>query len=308
MQQLIGEQIGNMDLESIPSPVEPLGPSIIVTDTSLPLPPATPALSTSASTPIIPAPAPAAPTTPGSATPAMPQMGIFHAPTTDPAHCAVIDGSKSATKSPFTHKKRNLRGRKDSIASSSRSSLPSLPASKRKSSMDIFSPTAQGTPKIDKLTKKARYTSIPGHPRYVKAKRAEQAQACASVASTTSESEAADADALFSLEDMIEESVLLHESTDEDSRHLIRFDTVPVAAYLRRNYLNSVGPSEGYRGAPSSSPMGRNGDDTLAGPLYGRNLLNSPILDPVQEGDEDRAASRKERRRNRKAGMKPLKI
>jgi hypothetical protein len=177
--------------------------------------------------------------------------------------------------------------------------------------MDIFSPQAQPTPNVDRLTKKARYSSIPGHPRFIKAKRAEQAQECECVAST-SESDNGDVELSLSLEDMIEESVLVHESTAEESRHLIRFDTVPVATYMRRNYFSAPRPEHShniYRDGPaSSSPIGRGGNDTLAGPLFARGMLSSPVLAPVHEDEEDRAASRKERRRRRKGGMTALKI
>jgi hypothetical protein len=316
--QLMGTQLH--DLESLPSPVEPLGPSIIVTDTSLPLDPDTPALSTSSSNTNAPATAsaPAAPLTPGSATPtvALPQMGTFHPVIDDPAQCAVIDGSKAATKSPFTHKRRNARGRKGSVTSS-RSSIPER---KRKPSMDLFSPRAQSNTHLDKMHKQARYSSIPGHPRYVKAKRAE---ALEDGEKTTSESEE---EVMMSLEDMIESSVLEYESANDEQmhHHSMRFDRVPVSTYMRRNILSSAGradralhgdgmdsdPALAYASSfrmrqPFSSPIGRGYGmtDTLVGPISGRGLVMSPVLAPVREGDESRPMSRKEKRRTARMGM-----
>ena len=317
LQQLMDTQIGMHD---IPSPVEPLGPSIIVTDTSLPLDPDTPALSSSSSNTNAPATAAAAPTaplTPGSATPAvaLPTMGTFHPVIDDPAQCAVIDGSKSATKSPFTHKRRTARDRKGSVTSS-RSSLPDR---KRKPSMDLFSPRVQSNSHLDKLHKQARYSSIPGHPRYVKAKRAE---ALEDGEKTTSESEE---EVMMSLEDMIESSVLEYESANDEQmhHHSMRFDRVPVSTYMRRNILSSAGradralhdgmdmdPAQAYASSfrmrqPFSSPVGRGYGmaDTLAGPISGRGLVMSPVLAPVREGDESRPMSRKEKRRTARMSM-----
>ena len=363
LQQLIGEQIGHLDVNSIPSPVEPLGPSIVVTDTSMPpLLPETPALSTTSSTPNFPLPAaPPSPSTPGSsappppppqnvhthmnaplppgaaAAPGFPQMGTFHPTIDDPAQCAVIDGTKTATKSPFTHKRRDVHHqRKNSITSSRAASLPER---KRKSSMDIFSPNVVSSPKINKLPKKARYSSIPGHPRYVKAQRAAEAEEDGERATTPSDSDPADGDLMLSLEDMIETSVLVHEiSNDHDDgdnehlRHLIRFDRVPVSTYLRRNIMSSGGrvdrtmsynphhhahQTDEYVDHPHqhhlpqqawSSPVGRGYGmtDTLAGPVNGRGMLVSPILAPVGEDDEEEhATSRKERRKMKRRGVMP---
>jgi hypothetical protein len=318
LQQLMGTQIGLNDLESLPSPVELIGPSIVITDTSITVDPNTPALSTSSSSSNAPATAsaPAAPLTPGSAAPAvaLPQMGTFHPVIDDPAQCAVIDGSKSATKSPFTHKRRNPRDRKGSVTSS-RSSLPER---KRKPSMDLFSPRAQSISHLDKLHKQARYSSIPGHPRYVKAKRAE---ALEDGEKTTSESEE---EVMMSLEDMIETSVLEYESANDEQlhHHSMRFDRVPVSTYMRRNILSSAGradralhdgmesdPSNAYSSfrmrQPFSSPVGRGYGmtDTLVGPISGRGLVMSPVLAPVREGDESRPMSRKEKRRTARMGM-----
>jgi hypothetical protein len=309
--------MGVQDLEAL-SPVEPIGPSIIVTDTSMMVDPDTPALSTSSSNSntAAPASAPAPPLTPGSATPAvaLPQMGTFHPVIDDPAQCAVIDGSKAATKSPFTHKRRNARGRKGSIASS-RSSLPER---KRKGSMDLFSPRVQSNTHLEKLHKQARYSSIPGHPRYVKAKRAEAIED--GERETTSDS---DGEIMMSLEDMIETSVLEYESANDNEHHSMRFDRVPVSTYMRRNILSSAGRSEralhgdpmdpeaihAYPSSlrmrqPFSSPIGRGYGitDTLAGPISGRGLVMSPVLAPVREGDEPRPMSRKEKRRTARIG------
>lgn len=332
LQQLIGERIGHLDVNSAPSPCEPLGPSIVVTDTSLPpFLPETPALSTTSSTPNLPLPAPVSPTTPGAqsnppmpaqlpAAAPQPQMGTFHPATDDPAQCAVIDGSKTATKSPFTHKRRDARQRKNSIASSRAASLPER---KRKSSMDIFSPhSVIASPKqITKLPKKARYSSIPGHPRYVKARRAAEAED-GERASTPSDTETIDQDMILSLEDMIETSVLVHENANDSEHlsHLIRFDRVPVSTYLRRNIMSSAGRVDRtltyddsfidphhHQQHAYSSPVGRGYGmtDTLAGPAQGRGMLVSPILAPVGEADEDHATSRKERRKLKRRGMPP---
>jgi hypothetical protein len=308
LQVLMGPPMSIHDLESLPSPAEPMGPSIIVTDTSMPLDPDTPALSTSSSASGVPNTAPAPPLTPGSAasvaaTPnsaaALPQMGTFHPVIDDPAQCAVIDGTKSATKSPFTHKRKTARGRKGSVASS-RSSLPDR---KRKSSVDLFSP--RSATHLDRLHKQARYSSIPGHPRYVKAKRAEALEDGDNA--TTSES---DGEVMMSLEDMIETSVLEYESANDNEQmhHLMRFDRVPVSTYMRRNILGS-GRIELQRELMEhdttrmrqtfSSPVGRGYGmtDTLVGPISGRGLVMSPVLAPVREGDEPRPMSRKEKRR-----------
>ncbi|WVR09050.1 hypothetical protein IAU60_006111 [Kwoniella sp. DSM 27419] len=312
-------------------PMADPGPSIVVTDaTGADV--HTPALSTTSSNgPVAGPPSVAPPQTPApaSAPPAGPIMGTFHPATDDPAQHCVIDGSGVDTKSPFTHRRRSRRGRDAaSIASSKRSQEEK----KRKASAnDPFSPASQhfmfglGT----NLSKKARYSSIPGHPRFIAARRAAEALVDPHDRETTpTDSDEMDPDA-FSLEDMLETSVLMHEleeqghHTDaadaEHLRHMIRFDRVGVSTYLRRNFgatasgeilgagggLNLASPSGG-RGSGMSAGFGMGGagglsgpsmEDTLVGPMGGRMLI-SPVLAPVNGAGGE---SRKDRRKRRRA-------
>jgi hypothetical protein len=120
----------------------------------------------------------------------------------------------------------------------------------------------------------------------------------------------------ISLEDMLDAEFLAHPeyedvpAADEDEnqdqlRHLIRFDRVPVSTYLRRNFI-ATGPGGSLgrpRGGndPTSGAVGAG--DTLVGPA---RMLVSPILGPVDgfgaaEGEMGRM-SRKERRKAKRIG------
>jgi hypothetical protein len=315
LQELIEQQVGMGPNPNLAGLIEAVAaattPAIVVTDTSNP---ETPALSTtSTATPNLSlAGPPAMPQTPA----AQPVMGTFHPTTDDPAQHAVIDGSKTATKSPFTHRRRSRKGRADSMSSARTSTTAGAGAVERKRrstahSADPFAPV----PRV--LPKKARYSSIPGHPRYIAAQRAFIERE-----STPSE----EGSGGIELEDMLETSVLVHDfelpdpaGADEHLRHLIRFDRVPVSSYLRRNFggreryadstggtistaahaqLGGAGVVDLGMGMPAlnwSSPMRGGAEDTLAGPM-GRMLV-SPVLLP-QEGD------RKGRRGRRMEALK----
>lgn len=359
LQQLMSEQIGQLDMSTdLDSPLAQLladptmtTPSIVITDTSLPNP-ETPALSTTSTASGVAGTAAVPPATPQSAP--LPFMGTFHPATDDPAQHAVIDGSGQATKSPFTHRKKTVtRGRTESFASSRTTMTRDDRDRKRKSSVDIFS--SPKLPAVPKLSKKARFSSIPGHPRYIRARRAAEAVTDADRETTPSDSDINGADA-FSLEDMLESSVLMHEyesthphshghttpggaAGDDHLRHLIRFDRIPVSTYLRRNFLSSAGRVETTyheeyiqhhqqdHQQAFSSPLGRSSQnhmgymnmtlgmtDTLAGPLGGRGMLISPILEPVgedtgdgeDEGHHGLVTSRKERRRAKRRNILPI--
>lgn len=305
-----------------PIPLPPLAPvdengapMIIVTDTALDAPvpalPLTPV--TAAPPPVTPAPivdvsAPTSPTT--MTTPvtanggavAAPVMGTFHVSQAPCAH-AVIDGSKTTTKSPFARRRRKVGSETASQTSNKRRS------SLNTTTTDPFSP----------VLKKTRYSSIPGHPRYIAARRAAQAL----VDPLDRESTPSDDEPAFSLEDIMDASMLRvndidsgDESTDkqEDARHLFRFDKVPVSMYMRRNF-NSSG-SKRRHVEPDTMPLyapARGGSrttlaETLAGPA--NRMLISPMLAPQQAAVYDDASSRKDRRRARKAAadIRPLQI
>ncbi|BEJ15108.1 hypothetical protein CspHIS471_0408750 [Cutaneotrichosporon sp. HIS471] len=230
-------------------------------------------------------------TSPPSGIPAMgPVMGTFSVCN---EHCesAVIDGSKTATKSPFTRRRRNRSSDSGSVS-----------AKRRPKVGDPFSPAV----------KKTRYSSIPGHPRYIAARRAAQALMDPLERETTpSEEENA-----FSLEDMLDIPGNDMDPTVEDPqspelRHLFRFDKIPVSTYMRRNFSSGsrnrtapVTPSQGSFSlttasrTPNVSGVGLSG--TLAGPLPypASRMLISPVLQP-SEGQAI-PMSRKERRRVRK--------
>jgi hypothetical protein len=299
LQELIEQQVGTPNLPGLlDAVIAASAPAIVITDTSNP---ETPALSSSSvATPILAHPV--APQTPAP----QPIMGTFHPTTDDPAQHAVIDGSKTATKSPFTHRRRPRKGRADSM-SSAHTSLTGTAAAERKRrshahSIDPFAPPVPRT-----LPKRARYSSIPGHPRYIAAQRA---YAAPERETTPSD----DGEGGIELEDMLETSVLVHEleqeaaGADEHLRHLIRFDRVPVSSYLRRNFGGreryadqqtvlgvdlSMGMGMGM--STLSSPMRGRGsgvEDTLAGPM-GRMLV-SPVLVPTNGERKGRRGRRME--------------
>ncbi|WWD21294.1 hypothetical protein CI109_105778 [Kwoniella shandongensis] len=314
MEQQMAEAVLRMAVEAGEVSLLPelSGPSIVVTDAAG-MDVHTPALSTSSSTGPAPGPSVTLPQTPApAAAPPVPVMGTFHPITDDPAQHAVIDGSGTATKSPFTHRRRSRRGRD---AASVASTKHSHDEKKRKIPADPFSPAP--THAVFGLGKRARYSSIPGHPRYVAARRAAEPLVDPHDRETTP----TDSDA-FSLEDMLETSVLMHEleaeqengaETDADAehlRHMIRFDRVGVSTYLRRNFGGGgVGAREevpGAMGVGFTSPSNNAGglgmrgalEDTLVGPMgaMGGRMLISPVLAPVV-GEE-----RRERKKKRRAG------
>jgi hypothetical protein len=266
LQQLIDDQMGGIQglntnsgtsiglaVNGVSSSVEVGGhgaPAIVITDVTNT---STPALSTD------PSSAPTLPTTP-----AAPQMGTFHPTTDHPAQHAVIDGSKVPTKSPFTHRRRTRLTRELSTPST----LQSETVRKRKSSLSSsinqapytnhipitpFDPFS-ATPTTSTLPKRARYSSIPGHPRYLKAKK--QAQMMNDDSDYESESdirgdieeEEIDEEggiAEIDLEDMLETSLLAHGTVDDDDgtsgEDGFRFDRVPVSTYLRRHFRSNGG-------------------------------------------------------------------
>lgn len=290
------------------TPVDENGaPMIIVTDTALEAAAAALPLTPVTAAPVTPVPVidASAPTSPanvmnpplpvnGVAAPVTaPVMGTFHV-SHDPCAHAVIDGSKTTTKSPFARRRRKTTGETSSQTSNKRRS------SLNTASTDPFSP----------VLKKTRYSSIPGHPRYIAARRAAQAL----VDPLDRESTPSDDEPAFSLEDIMDASMLRvndidsgDDSTDkqEDAHHLFRFDKVPVSMYMRRNF-NSSG-SKRRHVEPDSMPMyapARGGGratlaDTLAGPA--NRMLISPMLAPQQAAVYEEPTSRKERRRARKA-------
>ena len=159
----------------------------------------TPGASASAPvSPIPPAPLPMDANMPSLAP--VPMMGTFLPRSSDPAQHAVIDGSGTSTVSPFTHRRRSRKQRAGSMSSmggrSARSTTagmgtpgPGPEERKRKTKSqsigangDPFSPALSSRSKSANsvssaakakalLAKKARYSSIPGHPRYLAAQR-----------------------------------------------------------------------------------------------------------------------------------------
>lgn len=222
--------------------------------------------------------------------PVAPVMGVFSVSDEPCAH-AVIDGSKTTTKSPFTRRRRHAPSETGSVG-----------PSKRRSSRV----SANGGDPFSPAVKKTRYSSIPGHPRYIAARRAAQIVDPLDRDTTPSEEEEA-----FSLDDMLDASMLPMnelESTTPQSpelRHLFRFDKVPVSMYMRRNF-SSASRNRTQPPAPALfSPQRDQGlTGTLAGPLAhpASRMLISPLLQPANE-----PMSRKERRKARKE-METLKI
>ncbi|KAL7421004.1 hypothetical protein Q5752_003888 [Cryptotrichosporon argae] len=246
----------------------------------------------------------APPATPVVAPP--PLMGTFLPLSDDPCSHAVIDGSKTATKSPFTRRRRSG----DSSAAAAAAKRQKRKTTPAVAAADPFSPAA--------FQKKLRYSSIPGHPRYIAARRA--ALGFDDRESTESDDEdmsmGGGDGAGFSLEDMLHADVLgLPDDEAEHAHgahghghghhgahgHVLRFDKVPVSMYMRRNM---------GRHAALTSPVARgrlalSETLTLAAPLGGRALVVSPVL--AAQGDEPR--SRKDRRRlKRRDEMAPLEI
>jgi hypothetical protein len=245
LQQLIDDQMGGEALSSKDNDSNG-PPAIVITD--LTVIPETPSLSTGLTLANGSTNA-----TAGPSTPAAPLMGTFHPTTDHPAHHAVIDGSKIPTKSPFTHRRRT-RSTRDPSQSSNNTFDNGNFRRKRKSSINSVIPSPVPydpftTPNIPMtLPKRARYSSIPGHPRYIKAKRAaaqmdeetdsEDERMCIEEEEVDEEGGVAEID----LEDMLETSLLARDydfdqgggggSPGDD----FRFDRVPVSTYLRRNF------------------------------------------------------------------------
>ena len=194
-------------------------------------------------------PHPPAPSTPA----ALPTMGTFHPTTDDPACHAVIDGSNTTTKSPFTHGRRSRQNRANSVSTTKSSVAGSVAERKRKSSItpqlfpDPFFPPST-------LPKRARYSSIPGHPRFVAAKRQAERERMALL----EEEETTDEEIGMDLEDMLEGEMLAHDGHGHGhghhAGHGFRFDRVPVSTYLRRNFGGGAG------GPPGSGPRKREQD------------------------------------------------
>jgi len=332
LDEIIGQQLAanysNLSTNGAIPDMDMFNPSIVVTDMSLETPP----VSTNASASTVGSPVtmtsppmmglPSMPSTPMATLPApAPVMGTFIVSDAPCAH-AVIDGSKTTTKSPFTRRRKN--NKLNEVASM---------ASKRRS----HTPTADP---LSPMGKKVRYSSIPGHPRYLAARRAAQALVDPLDRENTPSEED---DNAFSLEDMLDAEMLhvndLEPATSNpptvqpELRHLFRFDKVPVSMYMRRNFNSSsssktrqaqaAAPNPNawdYAAPPPRTPglaTGRTGSltdtlaDTLAGPAS--RMLISPLLQPVSSSDvEENVMSRKDRRKARKrAGgmeMVPLQI
>ena len=309
---LIGEQLANVSVgvtvngtSTFASPPPPRPPAIVITDTAMDLNGSlcTPGLGTPAMPPggemetpqLINGIDHTYPATP-IPNPTPPMMGTFHPTTDNPAQHAVIDGSKIPTKSPFTHRRRSRRGRAGSLASSSARSID-LPERKRKSSTTTtlaHRPTEPFFPST--LPKRARYSSIPGHPRFVAARKAAHAHTMAMMGlggmgmgmgefvereDTPSEEEQVEG---LDIEDMLESSILNHSSGGESvsgDRHF-RFDRVPVSTYLRRNF--GTGGGRGGGAVAGSTPhrdgSGRQVQDLGIG-IAGYASSHHPFSSPV---------------------------
>jgi hypothetical protein len=327
LDEIIGQQLTS-NYSSMSSSalldMDMFSPAIVVTDMAVQTPPMSVTAPVSAiGSPVASVSPPvatitSAPATPAATLPSAPIMGTFLVSDVPCSH-AVIDGSKTATKSPFTRRRRTTKGGSDTA------SVVSRRRSHTSTTTDIMSP----------MGKKIRYSSIPGHPRYIAAKRATQTLTDPLDRETTPSEED---DNAFSLEDMLDAS-MLHVNDLEtpptgapvqpELRHLFRFDKVPVSMYMRRNFTKNR-PVEAspranvwhnYTAPPPRTPglaTGRTAmtdtlADTLAGPAS--RMLISPLLQPVSSSDvDDNPMSRKERRRQRKRGsgmeveMVPLQI
>lgn len=343
----VGEELDLSELLEVTDMAAP--PSIVVTDPTgtpaitdnlvLTPAPAVPSAFVAAPPPPIAFGAPIPPATPAP----MPTMGTFHPTTDDPSSHAVIDGSKTITKSPFTHRRRSRRERADSISTTHTNGTNGTTATsmidrKRKSANTPTTPAFPDAFFPSTMPKRARYSSIPGHPRFVAAMRQAERERMALL----EEEETSEEEVGLDLEDMLESEIMAHDpSLSHGHGHLTpgqyRFDRVPVSTYLRRNfggnaqrreiemedimaYSSPVGArgmmsfglamNQGY--APGIGlGMGLGGEygqahidggwglgDTLAGPPA-RMMLVSPGLPAVGEGEEE-VMSRKEKRRRRK--------
>jgi len=212
---------------------------------------------------------PPAPSTPA----ALPTMGTFHPTTDDPACHAVIDGSKTTTKSPFTHGRRSRHNRANSVSTTKSSVIGGGVERKRKSSItpqlfpDPFFPPST-------LPKRARYSSIPGHPRFVAAKRQAERERMALL----EEEETSDEEIGMDLEDMLEGEMLAHDGHGHGHGHHgghgFRFDRVPVSTYLRRNFGGGAGavPGGGHAKRREQDLMAMSSPSAARGMSYGLGM------------------------------------
>ena len=285
LDMIIGEQMGGLaaiggvgeelDLSSLLEVTDVAAPpSIVITD-----PTGTPTINEQLlSTPAPPAafiqppPPPvqfgaAPPTTPAP----MPTMGTFHPTTDDPSSHAVIDGSKTITKSPFTHRRRSRRERADSISTTHTNGTNGTTNSvgmmagmdrKRKSANTPTTPAFPDAFFPSTLPKRARYSSIPGHPRFVAAMRQAERERMALL----EEEETSEEEVGMDLEDMLESEILSHDPSHGHAHggHLTpgqyRFDRVPVSTYLRRNFGGGGGARREMEDIMAySSPVGARG-------------------------------------------------
>ena len=177
-------------------------------------------------------PPPASPTASISRTPV---MGNFYPTNNDPNHFAVIEPSRQTTKSPFTYKRRPRR--------SSVTSEDQPPRVRSSSFSTTHSTVVAPVLPLSMSRKRARYTSIPGHPKHKAALRAMdeletelEALEAATFASTAETGLGLD----FELEDLLEMSAL-DDSDDEGDDEMdgegdlaSRFR---ASGYLKRNMM-----------------------------------------------------------------------
>ncbi|ORY28789.1 hypothetical protein BCR39DRAFT_533862 [Naematelia encephala] len=291
LQGIIEQQMMNVGIANAPSPIEMNGgPSIVITDAEAEALTSTLADIDQATSVL------ASIDTPQTPAPIVPTMGTFHPAIEHPSQHAVIDGSKTTTKSPFTHRRRPGRGRDGQSVASSREESKDR---KRKSPTQPFDPFSPVTPSAAALAKRARYSSIPGHPRF---RRAHQAEYEERAITSSDEEEEEDCVVPMDLEEMIHESVMAPPVRESPERHF-RFDRVRVEGYLRRTLMSGGQRDTGVHvnRQPFSSPTAASGGamlrlgggitDTLMGHLGGP--LSSPVLQPVE--------NRRDRRRRERA-------
>jgi hypothetical protein len=214
MQELIDQQIRLASPSIADGLLE--APAIVVTDTDVSMGEvrAAPAITTQLPAASVSS---ATPQTPGGSI--IPMMGTFLPTSTDPAQHAVIDGSGMTTKSPFTHRRRSRKNRGDgdniSVSSGGRSIMSRSTVERKRKNSNSASATTDpfgGPPILRTLSKKARYTSIPGHPKYVQAQRIEEGDET----STEEDEEGGE----FDLEDMLDPELL--EQLAQTGEHPLR--------------------------------------------------------------------------------------
>ncbi|ORX39360.1 hypothetical protein BD324DRAFT_607673 [Kockovaella imperatae] len=246
LDQLIGEQMANVSMGVAVKPAGPMSSISSGTNSAAPsilnglaeVPVSTPAIVvTDASGDLVAASTPG-PSTQETPLPAAPTMGTFHPTTTHPSQHAVIDGSNTPTKSPFTHRRRSrtkdrsVRGRSDSFPS-----IASRDERERKRKTLQYDADHFAIPDIPK---RLRYSSIPGHPRFIAAKRAAMSDMDMEDTPSEEDDQQAGPEEVLDLEDMLEESILSptgHDDDDDDQEEGgFRFDRVPVSRYLKRHF------------------------------------------------------------------------